>query len=155
VARFDRQQLQELIRDSSSCGTTIFQTMTDRLSMAPQCVKETPSSRVLLVGSPYDADCRGIRTFLSANRVHYAGWITSLPRACFLLCPARARWSCCGGRRCDVPSASDGSLGFQTQPKDECYDVVIAGAGPAGMAAGVYGASEGLKVLVDEAQNRG
>ena len=29
-------------------------------------------------------------------------------------------------------------------------DVVIAGAGPAGMAAGVYGASEGLNVLMVE-----
>jgi thioredoxin reductase (NADPH) len=48
LARFDRQQLQELIRDFSSCGTTIFKTMTDRLSMAPQYVKDTPSSRVLL-----------------------------------------------------------------------------------------------------------
>ena len=42
------------------------------------------------------------------------------------------------------------ALGFQTSPKDKCYDVVIAGAGPAGMAAGVYGASEGLKVLIVE-----
>jgi thioredoxin reductase (NADPH) len=50
LASFDRQQLQELIRDFSSCGATIFQTMTDRLSMAPQYVKDTPSSRVLLVG---------------------------------------------------------------------------------------------------------
>jgi hypothetical protein len=33
--------------------------------MAPQYVKDTPSSRVLLVGSPYDADCRGIRMSLS------------------------------------------------------------------------------------------
>jgi thioredoxin reductase (NADPH) len=52
LARFDRHQLQELIRDSSSCGTTVFQTMTDRLSMAPQNVKDTPSSRVVLVGRP-------------------------------------------------------------------------------------------------------
>ena len=76
LARFDRQQLQELIRDSPSCGNTIFQTMTDRLSMAQQYVKDTPSSRVLLVGSPYDAGCRGIRSFLSANRVQY-DWVDS------------------------------------------------------------------------------
>jgi thioredoxin reductase (NADPH) len=41
-------------------------------------------------------------------------------------------------------------LGLQTTPSDERYDVVIAGAGPAGMAAGVYGASEGLNVLIVE-----
>jgi thioredoxin reductase (NADPH) len=42
------------------------------------------------------------------------------------------------------------ALGLQTTPKDEHYDVVIAGAGPAGMAAGVYGASEGLEALIVE-----
>lgn len=34
--------------------------------------------------------------------------------------------------------------------RQEVYDVVIIGAGPAGLAAGVYGASEGLKTLVIE-----
>jgi len=42
------------------------------------------------------------------------------------------------------------ALGLQTTPKHDRYDVVIAGAGPAGMAAGVYGASEGLRVLIVE-----
>jgi len=34
--------------------------------------------------------------------------------------------------------------------KNDMYDVVIIGAGPAGLAAGVYGASEGLKTLMIE-----
>lgn len=34
--------------------------------------------------------------------------------------------------------------------KNEVYDVVIVGAGPAGLAASVYGASEGLKTLLIE-----
>jgi thioredoxin reductase (NADPH) len=42
------------------------------------------------------------------------------------------------------------ALQLQTEPKSDRYDVVIVGAGPAGMAAGVYGASEGLKVLMVE-----
>jgi thioredoxin reductase (NADPH) len=124
--------------------------------MAPQYVKETPSSRVLLVGSPYDAQCRAIRSFLSANQVQY-DWVNSE------LEPERA--SACVPRANDgVAVVVDGAallvtptvrnvaqvLGFQTAPKDKRYDVVIAGAGPAGMAAGVYGASEGLKVLIVE-----
>ena len=57
-----------------------------------------------------------------------------------------------GGIRLVTPSVRDvaQALGFQTAPKDKRYDVVVAGAGPAGMAAGVYGASEGLKVLIVE-----
>jgi thioredoxin reductase (NADPH) len=42
------------------------------------------------------------------------------------------------------------ALGFRTEPKSDGYDVVIVGAGPAGLAAGVYGSSEGLKVLLIE-----
>ena len=156
LARFDRQQLQELIRDFAPSGRAIFQTMMDRLSMAKQYLKDTPTSRVLLVGSPYDADCRSIRSFLSANRVQY-DWVDSE------LEPERAA-SCTPSGHEGVAVMVDGAhclptpavravaeaLGLQTTPKNERYDVVIAGAGPAGMAAGVYGASEGLSVLIVE-----
>ncbi|MXV49688.1 FAD-dependent oxidoreductase [Pedobacter sp. HMF7647] len=40
--------------------------------------------------------------------------------------------------------------GLNPQAKNEVYDVVIIGAGPAGLAAAVYGASEGLKTLLIE-----
>ena len=156
LARFDRQQLQELIRDSSSSSTAIFQTMTDRLSMAPQYVKETPSARVLLVGSPYNPHCRAISSFLSSNQVQYE-WVDREPepeRASFGVSLANdgATVVVDGGDRLVAPSVRSvaQALGFQTAPRDKRYDVVVAGAGPAGMAAGVYGASEGLKVLIVE-----
>jgi thioredoxin reductase (NADPH) len=40
--------------------------------------------------------------------------------------------------------------GLNPQIKNEIYDVVIIGAGPAGLAAAVYGSSEGLKTLLIE-----
>jgi len=40
--------------------------------------------------------------------------------------------------------------GLNPALKNEVYDVVIIGAGPAGLAASVYGASEGLKTLLVE-----
>jgi thioredoxin reductase (NADPH) len=41
-------------------------------------------------------------------------------------------------------------LGFGTRPAAAAYDLVIVGAGPAGLAAAVYAASEGLQTLVLE-----
>ncbi len=41
-------------------------------------------------------------------------------------------------------------IGMQTHAALPLYDVVIIGAGPAGLAAAVYGASEGMRVLLIE-----
>jgi thioredoxin reductase (NADPH) len=41
-------------------------------------------------------------------------------------------------------------LGLKTRPQMPHYDLVIIGAGPAGLAAAVYGASEGLKTVMIE-----
>jgi thioredoxin reductase (NADPH) len=43
-----------------------------------------------------------------------------------------------------------GGAGLPTRPRRELYDVVILGAGPAGLTAAVYAASEGLATLVVE-----
>ena len=45
--------------------------------------------------------------------------------------------------------------GLPTAPSDELYDVVIVGAGPAGLTAAVYAASEGLRTLVCERHSPG
>ncbi len=56
------------------------------------------------------------------------------------------------GRALARPSPADmaGALGARTTPIDQVFDVVVLGAGPAGLAAAVYAASEGLEVLVVE-----
>ncbi len=38
-------------------------------------------------------------------------------------------------------------IGFETEPSFPFYDLVIVGAGPAGLAAAVYGSSEGLRTI--------
>jgi thioredoxin reductase (NADPH) len=42
------------------------------------------------------------------------------------------------------------AIGLKTHAESPAYDVAIVGAGPAGLAAAVYGASEGLKTLLIE-----
>jgi thioredoxin reductase (NADPH) len=45
--------------------------------------------------------------------------------------------------------------GIQTRPSPGVYDLAIAGAGPAGLAAAVYGASEGLRTVILEPHSIG
>lgn len=145
VARFERQQLQELVRDSPTAGEIIFQTMTSRFAMAQKLARDTPSSRVQISGSKYDTTCRAIRAFLSANRIQY-DWRPSMTN------PDGTIVVSVEGTPLENPTVRRvaEALGFQTVPKHQDYDVVIAGTGPAGMAAAVYGASEGLRVLLVE-----
>jgi thioredoxin reductase (NADPH) len=53
-----------------------------------------------------------------------------------------------------MPAADPNTLavrvGLHTQATQEFYDIIVVGAGPAGLAAAVYGASEGLKTVVIE-----
>jgi thioredoxin reductase (NADPH) len=157
VARFDRQQLQELIRESEACSAIILQTMTNRLASVQQRSLEFPSARVLVVGSQYDTDCRDIRTFLAMNRIPYE-WIDRAkePERIPVCMPKEldgpavvVDHSFCVGQPPTVRKVAE-ALGFQTTPGKESYDVVVIGGGPAGLAAAVYGASEGLDVLLVE-----
>jgi thioredoxin reductase (NADPH) len=157
VARFDAQQLREMIQTSPACSALIMQTMTNRLGYVQDFARSAPSSRVFIVGTQYDNDCREIRRFLSANRIPFE-WVDHERE------PERVP-SCISAHRYEVPAVVVDqaycvenptvrgvaeALGIRTRPRYESYDVVIAGAGPAGLAAGVYGASEGLKTLIVE-----
>jgi thioredoxin reductase (NADPH) len=42
------------------------------------------------------------------------------------------------------------ALGVDTQPRERPYDLTVVGGGPAGLAAAVYGASEGLRIALLE-----
>ena len=55
------------------------------------------------------------------------------------------------------PSLSElaGRIGLQSKASKEMYDVLIIGAGPAGLAASVYGSCEGLRTLLIEKSNPG
>jgi thioredoxin reductase (NADPH) len=53
------------------------------------------------------------------------------------------------------PLAVAAKLGMRTRAETEFYDLVIVGGGPAGLAAAVYGGSEGLRTLLIEREAPG
>jgi thioredoxin reductase (NADPH) len=62
---------------------------------------------------------------------------------------------CACGRMLRRPSNEEAGVWLGITPmlkKDEVYDVAVIGAGPAGLATAVYAASEGLSVLVLDAE---
>jgi thioredoxin reductase (NADPH) len=157
VMKLDRLQFKELIDSSPDCSALILKTMTDRVTAIQDRMLEIPVARVLVVGSQYDTDCRDIRAFLSTNRIPYE-WIDKerepdrVP-SCMppdLSGPAVVvDREYCVGQPPTVRKVA-AALGYRTEPRGDGYDVVVVGAGPAGLAAAVYGSSEGLRVLLIE-----
>ena len=123
-----------------------------------------PFEGVRVVGPRFKAMDHRVRDFLSRNRIAYE-WLNpeQNPKALQLL-----RDKGVDDSKLPVVLFGDGTalvqpsttelaekVGLRTQAKEESYDVVIVGAGPAGLAAGVYGASEGLRTLIVEASAPG
>jgi thioredoxin reductase (NADPH) len=151
IAAFDRQQLKELMQSSTPCGDFIRKVLQTRLEDGPRHAMELSSVRVQVSGSRNDPSLGQILTFLKSNRIAY-------------------EWG-------DAPDGDDGpfahavplltidgihvaqplseravaeAFGVSTEPQHRRYDLLIVGGGPAGLAAAVYGASEGLRVLLVE-----
>jgi thioredoxin reductase (NADPH) len=162
VACFEAQQLQELIQGSSTSGSVILQTMKERLAGIDKYALDLPPARVQVIGSQYDTDCRDVRAFLGMNRVPYE-WIDreTDPERIPVCIPATLIGTTVvvdGARLVEQPPTVRKiaeALGISTSPTRKSYDVVIIGGGPAGLAAAVYGASEGLAVLLIERKAAG
>ena len=157
IVRLDKQQFHHLIRDSKAARSIILgKTLGERLLLIQQRSLSLATSRVLIFGRNKDADCYNIRAFLSANRIPYE-WVDrdSYPERVPAGvsddpdCPAV---SVDGQLFVEPPTTREVAEALQLQTKPNCdnYDVVIVGAEQAGMAAGVYGSSEGLRVLIVE-----
>ena len=119
---------------------------------------------IQVVGTRWSAADYQVRDFLARHRVEYK-WLNpeQTPDALDLL-----RKKGIDDSKMPVVVFGDSSvllqptapemaakLGLPMQAKQEFYDVVVVGAGPAGLAAGVYGASEGLRTLIVEGEGIG
>jgi thioredoxin reductase (NADPH) len=129
-----------------------------------QAIVSAPSPyRAIVLGHRWDASCAELRRFLDRNQIRFK-WLQ--PDV-----PAEAeQWSGALPAEGDYPAVRvvDGKtvvrpqlrrvaelLDIATEPSVAEYDTVIVGAGPAGLAAAVYGASEGLRTIVIEREAPG
>ena len=119
-----------------------------------------PFEGIRVIGVRWSPMDHAVRDFLSRNRIPYQ-WLNpeTHPEAVALLKEkglddTKLPVILFGDNTALVQPTSTAmanKVGLRTQAQQEFYDVVVVGAGPAGLAAGVYGASEGLRTLVIEA----
>ena len=122
----------------------------------------TPALR--LVGRRSSPEAYGIRDFLTRNRIEYE-WVDTESEEVSLDVLAKERIEdptlpvCVlpDGTHLEAPSLREiaGALGLMSEPRLDRYDLAIVGAGPAGLAAAVYAASEGLSTAVIEREAPG
>src|SRR6202051_1605189 len=125
----------------------------------------TQSSDVVLLGSTHSAGTLRLQQFLTRNTYPFVNLdVDSDPSVSELLDRFHLKVEdfpvvlCRGSVVLKNPSNEEvaACLGMNQQIDDErIRDVVVVGAGPAGLAAAVYGASEGLDVLVLESGTPG
>lgn len=114
--------------------------------------------RVRLYGHRQSRDAYAIRDFLSRSVVDFSWTTVETDAECILslgcvLTDARLPVvDLPDGTRLHDPSVTEIAerLGWVSAPKLHEYDVSIYGAGPAGLSAAVYAASEGLSVVLVE-----
>lgn len=71
IARFELQQLQELIQDSAPSSEPILSKMIERVLLAQRYAKAVPKSRPVISGPTDGRVAQEIRSFLAGNRIPY------------------------------------------------------------------------------------
>jgi thioredoxin reductase (NADPH) len=163
LMRVEAQDYHAVAAVAPEVGVKLGELAQQRIGGLQGITADRPPPRAVVVGHRWDAACAQLRRFLDRNQITFT-WIT--PEAP----DAGDQW---GGRMPadeDFPviRVVDGKtvvrpqlrrvaelLSLGTEPAAAEYDTVIVGAGPAGLAAAVYGASEGLRTIVIEQEAPG
>ena len=121
-------------------------------------------NEITVYGAPWCPDCRRAKAFLTARNVGF-DWVDVDSDPAGL---AKVQEIQSGGRTIPTIVFSDGSvllepsdeelaakLGIRVEAERDSYDVVIIGGGPAGIAASIYAAREGIDCVVIDAGGLG
>lgn len=137
----------------------VIDALLDAWRAAPQ--HAIPHTKV--IGHRWSARSWEVRDFLARNGLHYNWFMADEPVGEQLLRAAGE-----DGLRLPVVITEHGdplieptdaeladTLGLSTQLSQDFYDLIVIGGGPAGLAAAVYGASEGLRTVLIESTATG
>jgi thioredoxin reductase (NADPH) len=155
VIRVPRETLKQVIASKPGLSDTILAAFIARRSR----LLDAAATAIRVVGSRFSPESLRLREFLARNRIPHE-WVDADREAGVdgLLrevgvAPGELPVVIASGTvlRRTTPGELAAYLGLTVDSvPDRCFDLVIVGAGPAGLAAAVYGASEGLRTLVVE-----
>jgi thioredoxin reductase (NADPH) len=160
VLAIPRAQLKQVVTEDPTLSDIILQTFLARRSIGMRA-----GVGLRIIGSRHSSDATRLREYATRNRLVH-GWIEvgEDPKADALLqafgaTPSQtpvAIWQ--GKQVLKNPTNAElaRAIGLTVDAAPErTYDLVVVGAGPAGLGASVYGASEGLSTLALESMALG
>jgi thioredoxin reductase (NADPH) len=163
VMRVEAREFHAIAATAPELSARVGALARERIEGLQDLAADEPAVAVTVVGDRWDTACRNVRTFLDRNRISYDWVMPDDPTA-----PERVSGFEHIAGRYPAVSVHGGSvlvqpdlrelarrLDLTTTPSQPEYDVAIIGGGPAGLAAAVYGASEGLKTLMIEREAPG
>jgi thioredoxin reductase (NADPH) len=149
-----REQLQAVVGANQQLGDVLLTAF-----MARRAILIGLGSGVRLVGSHLSPDCRRLREFLTRNRIPHTFIDLEVNADAELLlqklsvAPDETPLVLRGAKIMRNPSNLEVAAALNLAPKaapEQVFDAIVVGAGPAGLGAAVYAASEGLTTaLVD------
>jgi thioredoxin reductase (NADPH) len=160
VYRVTPERLRQLMANDGELSDIIFRALVARRELLR---RSTGAKAVEIVGNPRSASGLALRTYATRQRLIHVWFDADSPAG-------EALMGFSGLTEDDLPAvvmpgttlkrATPGTLGQQLnltyhRSSKKPVDVAIVGAGPAGLAAAVYGASEGLDTILLDAVGTG
>jgi len=159
----DPQAFRDLYAAAPTFAATVFASVQERISGVQAFAATEVSPAVTVVGRCLENECHEIRDFLASAHVAFDFIRRDEAAAADVIGGAagpedggpfvRVR----DGRLMVRPTIREiaEAVGLGVRPAAGDYDVAIIGGGPAGLAAAVYGASEGLRTVLFERSSPG
>lgn len=163
LMRTDEPDFHLMVSASPEASAMLTQSLVRRVNFRREAYVAATLTECAVVGDRYDFACHDLRDFLSRNHIAYE-WLDPADPGDAAVMPAAVRDArsfpviiLADGRRLETPSLRElaEALSLQTVPGTDSYDLAILGGGPAGLAAAVYGGSEGLKTIMIEREAPG
>jgi thioredoxin reductase (NADPH) len=142
---------------------TLYPALDDLLSDW-QATVPLPYDGIRVAGTLWSPSCHRVKDFLARNRIPYQ-WLDiekdqEAAELAAIASPKRHRLPVVFFPDGDMLVEPDnlslaGKCGLRTRATEPFYDMIIVGAGPAGLGAAVYGASEGLRTLMIDKEATG